>query len=119
MIWTTTPTISPRVTAHLDLKNAIHVGHSTGGGEVVRYLARHGESRVAKAAHHQRGAAAHAENAVQSRRTAQGVFRRTCRRSSPPIARSSIATSPPGPFYSYNRTGKPSEAVIKIGGAKA
>jgi non-heme chloroperoxidase len=37
------------VTAHLDLKNAVHVGHSTGGGEVVRYLARHGESRVAKA----------------------------------------------------------------------
>jgi non-heme chloroperoxidase len=35
------------VTAHLDLKNAIHVGHSTGGGEVVHYLARHGESRVA------------------------------------------------------------------------
>ena len=38
------------VTEHLDLKNAIHVGHSTGGGEVVRYLARHGENRVAKAA---------------------------------------------------------------------
>jgi non-heme chloroperoxidase len=38
------------VTAHLDLKDAIHVGHSTGGGEVVRYLARHGESRVAMAA---------------------------------------------------------------------
>lgn len=38
------------VTEHLDLKNAIHVGHSTGGGEVVRYLARHGERRVAKAA---------------------------------------------------------------------
>jgi non-heme chloroperoxidase len=38
------------LTAHLDLKSAIHVGHSTGGGEVVRYLARHGESRVAKAA---------------------------------------------------------------------
>src|SRR5258705_4957720 len=38
------------VTAHLDLKEAVHVGHSTGGGEVVRYLARHGESRVAKAA---------------------------------------------------------------------
>ena len=37
------------VTAHLDLHDAIHVGHSTGGGEVVRYLARHGESRVAKA----------------------------------------------------------------------
>src|SRR5271156_3297222 len=38
------------VIAHLDLKSAIHVGHSTGGGEVVHYLARHGESRVAKAA---------------------------------------------------------------------
>jgi non-heme chloroperoxidase len=37
------------VTAHLDLKNAIHVGHSTGGGEVAHYLGRHGESRVAKA----------------------------------------------------------------------
>jgi len=37
------------LTAHLDLQNAIHIGHSTGGGEVVRYLARHGESRVAKA----------------------------------------------------------------------
>src|SRR5690242_8086122 len=37
------------VTAHLDLHDAIHVGHSTGGGEVVRYIARHGESRVAKA----------------------------------------------------------------------
>jgi non-heme chloroperoxidase len=34
---------------HLDLKNAIHVGHSTGGGEVVRYIARHGSKRVAKA----------------------------------------------------------------------
>jgi non-heme chloroperoxidase len=38
------------VTAHLDLQDAIHVGHSTGGGEVVHYIARHGEDRVAKAA---------------------------------------------------------------------
>ncbi len=38
------------VTSHLNLKNAIHVGHSTGGGEVVHYLARHGESRAEKAA---------------------------------------------------------------------
>src|SRR2546429_690828 len=37
------------LTAHLDLKEAVHVGHSTGGGEVVHYLARHGESRVTKA----------------------------------------------------------------------
>jgi non-heme chloroperoxidase len=37
------------LTAHLDLKKAVHVGHSTGGGEVTRYIGRHGESRVAKA----------------------------------------------------------------------
>ena len=35
--------------AALDLKDAIHVGHSTGGGEVARYVARHGTGRVAKA----------------------------------------------------------------------
>src|ERR1700690_1856966 len=33
----------------LDLKNAIHIGHSTGGGEVARYIGRHGTKRVAKA----------------------------------------------------------------------
>jgi pimeloyl-ACP methyl ester carboxylesterase len=33
----------------LDLKDAIHVGHSTGGGEVARYIGRHGVKRVAKA----------------------------------------------------------------------
>src|SRR6202795_1764050 len=33
----------------LDLKNAIHIGHPTGGGEVTRYVARHGKGRVAKA----------------------------------------------------------------------
>jgi non-heme chloroperoxidase len=34
---------------HLDLENAVHVGHSTGGGEVARYIGRHGTKRVAKA----------------------------------------------------------------------
>jgi non-heme chloroperoxidase len=38
------------VTKHLGLKDAIHIGHSTGGGEVVHYIARHGEDGVAKAA---------------------------------------------------------------------
>jgi non-heme chloroperoxidase len=33
----------------LNLKNAVHVGHSTGGGEVARYIGRHGTKRVAKA----------------------------------------------------------------------
>ncbi|MHB0771954.1 alpha/beta fold hydrolase [Bradyrhizobium sp. 5.13L] len=36
------------VVDHLDLRNAIHVGHSTGGGEAVRYVARYGRGRVAK-----------------------------------------------------------------------
>src|SRR5678815_4076311 len=33
----------------LDLRNAIHIGHSTGGGEAIRYVAKHGKGRVAKA----------------------------------------------------------------------
>jgi non-heme chloroperoxidase len=37
------------LTEKLDLKNAVHIGHSTGGGEVARYLGRHGSRRVAKA----------------------------------------------------------------------
>jgi non-heme chloroperoxidase len=37
------------VIEHLDLRNAVHIGHSTGGGEVTRYVGRHGKGRVAKA----------------------------------------------------------------------
>src|SRR6195952_3380485 len=37
------------VANHLDLRNAVHIGHSTGGGEVTRYVAQHGSGRVAKA----------------------------------------------------------------------
>jgi non-heme chloroperoxidase len=37
------------VANHLDLQNAVHIGHSTGGGEVARYVARYGAGRVAKA----------------------------------------------------------------------
>jgi non-heme chloroperoxidase len=37
------------VVEHLDLRNTVHIGHSTGGGEVTRYVARHGKGRVAKA----------------------------------------------------------------------
>src|SRR5687768_10826797 len=36
------------VVLHLDLRNAVHIGHSTGGGEALHYAARHGEGRVAK-----------------------------------------------------------------------
>src|SRR5499427_9843043 len=37
------------VIEHLDLRDAVHIGHSTGGGEVARYVGRHGKGRVAKA----------------------------------------------------------------------
>ncbi|RWB35471.1 alpha/beta hydrolase [Mesorhizobium sp.] len=36
------------VVEHLDLRNAVHIGHSTGGGEAARYVARHGRERTAK-----------------------------------------------------------------------
>jgi non-heme chloroperoxidase len=36
------------VVEHLDLRNAVHIGHSTGGGEATRYVAHHGKERVAK-----------------------------------------------------------------------
>ena len=36
------------VVSHLDRRNAVHLGHSTGGGEVARYAARHGHGRIAK-----------------------------------------------------------------------
>jgi len=38
------------VVDHLDLRNTIHIGHSTGGGEATRYVARHGKGRVSKLA---------------------------------------------------------------------
>ncbi len=43
------PTISPQLIESLDLKDIVLVGHSTGGGEVTRYIGRHGTGRVAKA----------------------------------------------------------------------
>ena len=47
--WIRTPTTWRRSSEALDLRDAIHVGHSTGGGEVARYIGRHGTDRVAKA----------------------------------------------------------------------
>ena len=63
----------------LDLKNAIHVGHSTGGGEVARYIGRHGTKRVAKAVLIGASAAADAQDGGQSRRPADRSVRRAPR----------------------------------------
>ena len=110
----------------LDLRNAIHIGHSTGGGEVARYVARHGQGRVAKAV---------LIDAVPPVMVKKG--------SNPgglPIEvfdgyRSALAANraqlyidiPTGPFYGFNRPGaKVSQGLINnwwrqgmIGSAKA
>ena len=62
----------------LDLKDAVHVGHSTGGGEVARYIGRHGCDRVAKAvlSHPSKlmDLAARAYVRSQGRSTALGIY---------------------------------------------
>ena len=114
------------VTAHLNLKNAVHIGHSTGGGEVVRYIARHGASRVAKAVLISAVPPLDAQDARQSRRTAQGGFRRLATQAATNRAQFYLDL-PTGPFYGFNRPGaKVSQGVIwnwwrqgMMGGAKA
>ena len=113
------------LTSHLSLKDAIHVGHSTGGGEVVRYLARHGESRVAKAAIISAVPPLMVKTAANLGGLPKDVFddlqaQLAANRSQ--FYRDLAA----GPFYNYNKTGKPAEATIQnwwrqgmMGGAKA
>ena len=100
------------VTAHLNLKDAIHVGHSTGGGEVVRYLARRGEQGVVKAAI----ISAVPPLMVKTDANPKGLpraFSTTFRRNSPRTAPSSITIFPAGPFYGFNRPGvKTIEPVV-------
>ena len=114
------------LTAHLDLKNAIHVGHSTGGGEVTRYLGRHGESRVTKAAL----LCAVPPLMVKTAANPLGLPKEVFDGLQAKLAanRSQFYRDlPEGPFYGYNRPGvKASEAVIQnwwrqgmMGGAKA
>jgi non-heme chloroperoxidase len=103
------------VSNHLDLRNAVHIGHSTGGGEVARYVARHGEpnGRVAKAVL----VSAVPPLMVKKQSNPGGL----------PIEvfdgfRSALAANraqffldvPSGPFYGYNREGaKVDQGVIQ------
>jgi non-heme chloroperoxidase len=114
------------LTTHLDLRDAIHVGHSTGGGEVVRYLARHGESRAAKAVL----IAAVPPLMVKTPANPAGLPKDVFDSLQVEVAtnRSQFYRDfAAGPFYGFNRPGaKPSEAVIQnwwrqamTGGAKA
>ena len=114
------------LTAHLNLKNAIHVGHSTGGGEVTRYIARHGESRVAKAVLISAVPPLMVKTAANPGGLPKEVF---------DGLQAQVANNraqfyldfPSGPFYGYNRPGgNASQGVIQnwwrqsmMGGAKA
>jgi non-heme chloroperoxidase len=114
------------LTAYLDLKNAIHVGHSTGGGEVTRYIGKHGQSRVGAAVLISSVPPLMVKTAANPGGLPKSVF---------DGFQVQVATNraqfyrdlPEGPFYGYNRAGaKSSEAVIAnwwrqgmMGGAKA
>ncbi|MNF76212.1 Non-heme chloroperoxidase [compost metagenome] len=111
---------------HLNLKNAVHIGHSTGGGEVARYVARHGAGRVAKAVL----IGAVPPIMVQSEKNPGGLpievfdsFRKALIDNRAQF----YLDVPSGPFYGFNRPGaKLSQGVIQnwwrqgmAGGAKA
>ncbi|MCW5732834.1 MAG: alpha/beta hydrolase [Enhydrobacter sp.] len=112
---------------HLDLKGAVHVGHSTGGGEVARYVAQHGgDGRVSKAVL----IGAVPPVMVKSDKNPGGLpievfdgFRAALVANRAQFYRD----VPAGPFYGFNRSGaKVSEGVIAnwwrqgmMGGAKA
>jgi non-heme chloroperoxidase len=114
------------LTAHLDLKNAIHVGHSTGGGEVTRYIARHGESRVAKAVL----ISSVPPLMVKTPANPGGLPKEVFDGFQAQVAANRAQfymDLPTGPFYGYNRPGaKASQGVIQnwwrqgmMGGIKA
>ena len=101
------------VTAHLDLKNAIHVGHSTGGGEVVRYIGKHGQSRVAKAAILSAVPPLMVKTEANPGGLPKSVFDDLMKQlaANRSVFYRDLAS---GPFYGFNRPGaKPNEAIIQ------
>lgn len=112
--------------AHLDIRNAVHVGHSTGGGEVARYVARHGRGRVAKAVLIGAVPPIMLRTAKNPGGIAMDVFD-GLRKALADNRSQFYRDFPSGPFYGYNRPGaKVSEAIIENwwrqgmnGGAKA
>ena len=113
------------LTQRLDLHDAVHIGHSAGGGEVARYIGRHGESRVAKAAL----ISAVTPSVLQTDANPVGVPQAAFEALQAQLAanRSEFCRAvPSGPFYNFDQPGvEPSEAVIAnwwrqgmMGGAK-
>ena len=114
------------LTEHLDLHDAIHVGHSTGGGEVAHYIGTYGEERVARAVL----ISSVPPIMVQTESNPGGLPKSVFDGLQASLAESRTEfyrALPSGPFYGYNREGaEPSEAVIQnwwrqgmMGGAKA
>ena len=114
------------VVGHLDLRDAIHVGHSTGGGEAARYVARHGNGRVAKLVLIGAVPPLMLKTSANPNGTPIEVFDGFRQQLAANRAEFYRAVAG-GPFYGYNRPGaKASEAVVgnwwrqgMIGGAKA
>lgn len=100
------------VVEHLDLKDTVHVGHSTGGGEVVHYIARHGESRVAKGVI----IAAVPPLMVKTDSNPGGLPKDVFDDMQAQLTANRAQfyyDIPAGPFYGYNRDGAtPSEGII-------
>jgi non-heme chloroperoxidase len=104
---------------HLDLHDAIHIGHSAGGGEVARYIGRHGESRVAKVIL----VSAVTPSVLQTDANPAGCRRpdsRACRPGSRETARSSTGPCPPGrSTTSTSRAWSRQSRSSRTGGARA
>jgi non-heme chloroperoxidase len=101
------------LTKALDLRDAIHIGHSTGGGEVTRYVAQHGKGRVAKAIL----VASVPPVMVKSAKNPGGlpieVFDDLRKQLADNRAKFYLDL-PSGPFYSFNRPGNPViEGVVR------
>lgn len=114
------------VVQHLGIKKAIHIGHSTGGGEVAHYIARHGEENVAKAVL----VSAVPPIMVKTPDNPDGLPKEVFDDLQNQLFKNRSQfyyDLPAGPFYGFNRPdAKPSEAVIwnwwrqgMMGGAKA
>jgi non-heme chloroperoxidase len=114
------------VVTHLDVRNAIHIGHSTGGGEATRYVARHGSGRVAKLVLIGAVPPILLKTAANPGGLPLDVFDGLRQHLAANRAQFYLDFAG-GPFYSYNRPGaNPSQGVIQnwwrqamMGGAKA
>jgi non-heme chloroperoxidase len=114
------------VVEHLDLKGAIHIGHSTGGGEAAHYTARHGKGRVAKLVIISAVPPIMVKTPANPGGLPMDVFDGLRQQLAANRAQFYLDVAS-GPFYGFNRPGaKASEGVVRnwwrqgmMGGAKA